>query len=110
MQVAAERELPRTRRVLPLLRPDGVQRRTSPPLPPVNRIEPKRLEVEVGIVERRGRHITGKMDEVERARLRELFVIVVVAGGDERLHEQLERDSRRDHVIDARLEAEFLLR
>src|SRR5436189_4132730 len=88
--------------VLALLCPYAIQGGPWPEFPTKHGIHPKRLEVEIWIVERErsvGRYV---LFEIKRARRGELHEIVVLSAGQQGLHEYLQRRARRDDVVDAR--------
>ena len=103
-QVAAETEVADRRDVGAVLVPDDVQRGAGTELPAHDGAAADAAEVEVGI----GRPAACTA-EVARPRRDERVVVVIVAGGDERLQIELEGEPRAERPVGARAQLERAL-
>src|ERR1051326_6721294 len=102
-EIAAETEVAAADRVGAVLVPDEIHRRSRLELPPHDGAPAKAAEVEVGIAVVLRRHV------VRGARTRERDEVAIRAGGDERLREELERQTRARGPLRAYADVERVL-
>jgi hypothetical protein len=107
VRVPAEPESTRHEVVLPSLLPDDEERRARLVFPPQDVRRPERLHVEIRILRVRERRVARRV--VAAPAVHQLLERAVVAGRDERLRIELQRQGRRHRVVQAARERDRCL-